>query len=105
MTEDEKKVDQYFKDHFKSHFEHNSSMNEADYTNLIENLPEDKTQNFLLDKFTAIDKDRDGIISVTDVRKFFNEQLNGNDNDQESQAQNIKKAIDFVWENYEDQYT
>jgi Ca2+-binding EF-hand superfamily protein len=82
MTEEEKRVDQYFKDHFKSHFDQNSMMSEAEYDNLISSAPEDKTQNFLRDKFTAIDKDGDGIISVADVKVFFNDQLNGNDKDE-----------------------
>jgi Ca2+-binding EF-hand superfamily protein len=73
MTEEEKRVDQYFKDHFKSSFDQSASMNENEYIKIIESAPEDKTQNFLRDKFSAIDKDGDGIISDTDVKAFFNE--------------------------------
>jgi hypothetical protein len=56
MTEQEKGIDSYFKEHFKEHFEANPNMTSDDYNKVLNMIPEDdSTKEFLRDKFYEID--------------------------------------------------
>ena len=107
MTEQEKGIDSYFKEHFKEHFEANPNMTSDDYNKVLNMIPEDdSTKEFLRDKFYEIDQDGDELINASDVKSYFDREMNSVDNEGYSNNafEDIKTVFDKIYENYDDTY-